>query len=66
MECQRCKSENLGIFTSEIAIHAPRTGGIDKDTLWVFPELTICLACGAVGFDVPPEELGTLEKAKLT
>ena len=63
MECQRCKSERLRIFTSEMAIHAPGIGGIDKDTLWVFPELTICLACGAVGFDLPPEELSTLGKA---
>jgi len=61
MGCKRCKSENRRTFTGEIAIHFPGPDGLHKPIVWVFPELAICLRCGAAEFEVPAEQLSSLQ-----
>jgi hypothetical protein len=45
-----------------MAIHFPGPKNIDKPVVWVFPELTVCLDCGASEFTVPKAELRQLAK----
>lgn len=41
-----CKSTNRREFRAEINIHFPEAEGLVKPTAWVFPEISVCLACG--------------------
>jgi hypothetical protein len=62
MPCKSCGSANQSKFTGEIAIHFPGLKNIDKAAVWVFPQLVICLHCGAAEFLVPQAELLRLAK----
>jgi hypothetical protein len=45
-------------FTGEICLHFP--GGLqslNKPLVWVFPQVPVCLNCGAARFTVPEKEL---------
>lgn len=55
MLCPRCQS-SCKSFTSEIAIHFPGLDGLKKPTVWLFPEVKICLNCGTAEFVVPDRE----------
>jgi hypothetical protein len=59
--CLKCGSMNLGQFTAEINIHFPGVDCLTKPTVWVFPELWVCLACGVAQFSVPDGELSRLD-----
>jgi hypothetical protein len=61
MACKMCASVNQSKITAEMAIHFPGPN-IDKPVVWVFPELVVCLDCGAAEFDVPEAELQLLAK----
>jgi hypothetical protein len=58
MRCTSCGSENLGKFTGEIVIHLP-----ERNIVFVFPKLAVCLHCGIAQFDVPEAELRLLASA---
>jgi hypothetical protein len=61
MICKSCGSENRRRFSAEINIHF--TGGIqaiDKPTVWVFPQLSVCLNCGFAEFSIEKCELQQL------
>ena len=60
--CKSCGSLNQGKFTAEMAIHFPGLKNIDKPTVWVFPDLIVCLDCGTAEFAVPETELRQLAK----
>jgi hypothetical protein len=45
-----------------MGIHFPGLKNIDKPVVWLFPELVVCLDCGAAEFAVPEEELRQLAK----
>ena len=60
--CKSCDSENLGRFGGEIGIHFRGLGNIDVPTVFLFPELVVCLACGHTQFSVPEDELRLLTK----
>jgi hypothetical protein len=62
MPCKSCGSINQRKFTAEMGIHFPELKNIDKPVVWVFPELVVCLDCGAAEFAVPEEELRQLGK----
>lgn len=64
MPCKECKSENINIFTGEVAIHFPRLDGLKKPIVWVFPKLQVCLRCGFTEFTVPERELNVLKEGK--
>jgi hypothetical protein len=58
--CTSCRSENRKTFTSEIAIHFPGIEGLNKPIVWVFPRISVCLACGLAQFTIPEKELEVL------
>jgi hypothetical protein len=60
MVCKACQSVHQGKFPAEINIHFPGMANVDKPTVWVFPELMICLNCGFTEFRIPDEELRSL------
>jgi hypothetical protein len=62
MPCKTCGSVNQSKFTGELCIHFPGLKNIDKPVVWVFPELVVCLDCGAAEFAVPEAELQLLAK----
>jgi hypothetical protein len=62
MPCKSCGSVNQSKFTGEIGIHSPGLQNLDKPVVWVFPEIIVCLDCGASEFVVPDVELRLLAK----
>jgi len=62
MPCKSCGSANQGQFRAETAIHFPGPKNISKPVVWVFPELVVCLDCGAAEFAVREAELQLLAK----
>jgi hypothetical protein len=43
-----------------MAIHFPGLKNVNKPTVWLFPEVLICLDCGVSEFTVPETELRVL------
>ena len=62
MPCKSCGSVNQRKFSAEMAIHFPGLKNIDKPVVWVFPEVVVCLDCGATEFVVPEAELRLIAK----
>jgi hypothetical protein len=62
MPCKSCGSVSQSKFIAEMAIHFPGLKNIDKPVVWIFPELVVCLDCGAAEFAVPEAELRQLAK----
>jgi hypothetical protein len=62
MPCKSCGSVNQRKFAGEIGIHFPGLPNLDKPVVWVFPEIVVCLDCGASEFTVPEAELRLLAK----
>ena len=62
MPCKSCGSVNQKKFSAEMGIHFPGLENIDKPTVWVFPEVIVCLDCGTAEFAVPETELRQLVK----
>jgi len=60
MLCPACHSAKLREYTAEINIHFPGMKGLDVPTVWVFPRLSVCLACGVAQFAIPAAELKAL------
>ena len=60
--CARCSSENLSQFSAEMNFHFPGWNGLEKPTVWVFPEVAVCLNCGFAEFSMPEGELRELAK----
>jgi len=63
MPCTSCGSENLRKFKAEIGIVLPGFLRLFDPTVFVWPELVVCLACGTAQFAVPERELRLLAKA---
>jgi len=42
--------------------HFPGWNGLEKPTVWVFPEVAVCLNCGFAEFSMPEGELRELAK----
>jgi hypothetical protein len=55
--CPSCGSVNQSRFSTEMAIHFPGLKNVNKPTVWVFPEVLVCLDCGVSEFTVPETEL---------
>ena len=62
VSCEACGSVKLRKFIGEMGIRSPGLKGLDKPVVWVFPELIVCLNCGAAEFVVPEAELRALAK----
>jgi hypothetical protein len=62
MRCKSCESVNQKKFSAEMGIHLPGLKDIDKPTVWVFPEVMVCLNCGTAEFALPEEDLRQLKE----
>ena len=62
MACKWCSSDRQGNFTAEMNFHFPGAEGLNKPTVWLFPEVVVCLDCGLAEFTVPEEELCALRE----
>lgn len=60
MRCQLCGSENMSTFGGEVGIHFRGLKNIEKPTIFVFPEILVCLNCGMAQFAVPQAQLRLL------
>jgi hypothetical protein len=60
--CKLCGSVYQKKFNSEMGIHFLELKNIDKPTVWVFPEVIVCLDCGMAEFSVPKDELRLLDE----
>jgi len=65
VRCQRCASHTVNEFSAELAIHFPGWDGLEKPVVWAFPKLMVCLGCGLVEFELPPEKLAQLNRDDL-
>jgi hypothetical protein len=45
-----------------MGIRSPGLKNIDKPTVWIFPQLIVCLDCGTSELVVPENELGELRR----
>lgn len=59
--CSSCQSTNRRKFTAEINIHFPGIKGLEIPTVWVFPEILVCMDCGQAQFAIPEAELKELD-----
>jgi hypothetical protein len=62
MYCPSCGLNGQTIFPSETNIHFPGKEGLDKPTVWVFPQMVICLNCGFTWFVIPEPQLRELNE----
>src|SRR5215813_6068661 len=62
MTCKSCATNEMATLNGEVAIHFPGFEGLDKDIVWVFPKLMVCLQCRFVEFVLPDEQREQLKK----
>lgn len=62
MACKRCSSNKQSEFNAEMNIHFAGREGVDKPTVWLFPEIMVCLDCGFAEFTIPKVELLSLAR----
>jgi len=62
MPCKSCSSTNQSKFTAEMNIHLPGLEGLAKPTVWIFPEIVVCLDCGFAECLIPETELPKLAR----
>lgn len=60
MFCLSCASRNQVKFGAEMNIHFSGYKNIDKPSVWLFPEVWVCMDCGCSQFRVPTAELTVL------
>jgi hypothetical protein len=60
MQCTSCGSMSVDKFPAEICIHFAGPKNMDRPHVFVFPQLVICLDCGAAQFVVSPPDLRLL------
>lgn len=59
--CISCGSANLINLGGELALRFPGLQNLNKPSLFVFPEVVVCLDCGASKFEIPQSELQRLK-----
>jgi len=55
-----CVCSQPRTFTAEINIHFPGYEALTKPTVWVFPQVSVCMNCGLAEFSIPAWELQRL------
>lgn len=60
MACKECASDYQRKFSVEMNFHFPGYEGLTKPTIWLFPEVVVCLNCGFAEFSVPQDGLQRL------
>ena len=62
MACKKCGSVRQKKLNAEMNLHFPGIENLDKPTVWVFPEVVVCLDCGLSEFSVQKPELRRIEE----
>jgi hypothetical protein len=62
MACKQCSSENQITFNTELNFHFGGREGLEKPSVWAFPQILVCLDCGFSEFVVRETELKALAK----
>jgi hypothetical protein len=57
MPCQKCGSERQSKFGAEINVLFPRKEGQEAASIWVFPDLLVCLNCGFTELTLSKDKL---------
>lgn len=57
--CETCGTENSSVFDTEICIHV-RGPDLSRPAIFVFPQLVVCLNCGAAQFNMTDVELNRI------
>ncbi len=57
LRCTSCGSVDLREFPAEICIHNRGIKDLTKPGFFVFPNVVLCMICGAGCFAVPPTQL---------
>lgn len=63
MSCKSCGSVNAMKLNAEMNLHFRGHAGLDAPTVWLFPEVVVCLDCGFAEFSVPERELRDLQRS---
>jgi hypothetical protein len=61
MKCLSCQSTSQSMFPAELNIHFPGLEGLDKPTVWAFPQLLVCFDCGFTQFTLSSDQVRTLQ-----
>jgi hypothetical protein len=56
MSCKSCDSLNQSHLGGEMGMHFMGLKNLDKPTVWVFPQLLVCMDCGFTEFNPPEDE----------
>jgi hypothetical protein len=64
--CPLCKSNNQAEFPTEMLVHFGGLKNLDKPSVWVYPELLVCLECGFAQATIPASELAQLASGTST
>jgi len=64
MKCDCGVSSTVKRFGAEVALHFPGLDGLKKPIVWVFPNVEVCLDCGAAEFVMPERELTVLRSGQ--
>lgn len=65
MTCPHCGLGTRERFNAEVAIRFRGIEGLNKPTVLVFPELSLCLNCGTAEFVVTKEERDVLSRGEV-
>lgn len=66
MSCTSCASGRRKQFVAEIAVHFSGLNNLDKPSVFVFPEILVCLECGFSQFTLTNPELTLLAEGAAT
>ena len=58
--CSSCGSTKVSKLSGEMALHFRGLQNINKPVVFMFPEVVVCLDCGASNFPIPQPELQRL------
>jgi len=61
MACVSCDSVNVRVYPAELNIHYPGLEGLDRPTVWAFPQLVVCLDCGYTHFTLSDDQVRELK-----
>ena len=64
MRCNSCGSVDQKKFIGEMGIRSQGLNGLNKPIVFVFPQLVVCMDCGAAEFVMPEAELRELAKGE--
>jgi hypothetical protein len=65
MYCLSCGSTKQAELTAEMMIHFRGFEHRDEPSVWLFPEMRVCLGCGLSRFTVPETELASITRVTL-